>query len=171
MFFIGLIIFFVLVSFLRAQSSRFDRSANNLVSSIGGVFIILALLYIFGMGLFGIALIALPWLMFSSFSSPNRQKDSFKFDYKFYSNAEDFFKQAGQQSSHSHYQHRSDPGRSEIPLADAARTLGVPITATEAQVKSAYRKLMQQHHPDKGGDIKMATKINLAKDAFLKKFK
>jgi DnaJ-class molecular chaperone len=30
--------------------------------------------------------------------------------------------------------------------------LGVPGNATEGQIKSAWRVLAQQHHPDKGGD-------------------
>ena len=34
-------------------------------------------------------------------------------------------------------------------LADAYEVLGVPATATDAEVKKAYRRLMNQHHPDK----------------------
>ena len=32
------------------------------------------------------------------------------------------------------------------------QTLGVDKTATQAEIKKAYRKLTMQHHPDKGGD-------------------
>jgi DnaJ like chaperone protein len=42
------------------------------------------------------------------------------------------------------------PARSrESSLADAYRTLGVAPTASDADVKTAYRRLMNQHHPDK----------------------
>lgn len=34
-------------------------------------------------------------------------------------------------------------------LADAYRALGLKETATDAEVKRAYRRLMNQHHPDK----------------------
>ena len=32
------------------------------------------------------------------------------------------------------------------------QTLGVDKTATQSEIKKAYRKLTMQHHPDKGGD-------------------
>lgn len=34
-------------------------------------------------------------------------------------------------------------------LEDAYQIIGVPASASDAEVKKAYRKLMQQHHPDK----------------------
>ena len=34
-------------------------------------------------------------------------------------------------------------------LAEAYEILGVPRTATDAEVKRAYRKLMSENHPDK----------------------
>jgi len=39
--------------------------------------------------------------------------------------------------------------RPESTLQDAYGVLGVPATATTADIKKAYRKLMNQHHPDK----------------------
>ncbi len=45
------------------------------------------------------------------------------------------------------------PGRHARPgaiaLQDAYRILGVPTSASDDQVKRAYRRLMNQHHPDK----------------------
>ena len=35
---------------------------------------------------------------------------------------------------------------------EAAELLGVPVGASVAQVRKAYRKLVLIHHPDKGGD-------------------
>lgn len=31
------------------------------------------------------------------------------------------------------------------------QTLGVPVCATEDEIRSAYRRLVLEHHPDKGG--------------------
>jgi len=39
------------------------------------------------------------------------------------------------------------------PMAkDYYQHLGLPRTASEAEIKTAYRKLAVEHHPDKNGD-------------------
>lgn len=43
-------------------------------------------------------------------------------------------------------------------------TLGVAETATDNEIKSAFRKLAAQHHPDKGGDANKFKEINEAYD-------
>lgn len=46
---------------------------------------------------------------------------------------------------------------------DYYKILGVPKTATEAEIKTAFRKLAHQHHPDKnGGDDKKFKEVNEA---------
>jgi len=40
--------------------------------------------------------------------------------------------------------------------------LGVPKTASEAEIKKAYRKMAHKHHPDKGGDKAQFQEINEA---------
>ena len=37
-------------------------------------------------------------------------------------------------------------------MRDPYQTLGVDKNATADDIKSAYRKLAKQHHPDLGGD-------------------
>lgn len=41
------------------------------------------------------------------------------------------------------------PARSQNSLGDAYAVLGVPTTASDTEVKKAYRRLISQHHPDK----------------------
>jgi hypothetical protein len=42
------------------------------------------------------------------------------------------------------------------------QTLGVDRNSTPEDIKRAYRKLANQHHPDKGGDTAMFQKIQTA---------
>ena len=44
-------------------------------------------------------------------------------------------------------------------------TLGVAETASQEEIKKAYRKLANQHHPDKGGDTNKFQQIQAAYDA------
>lgn len=43
-------------------------------------------------------------------------------------------------------------------------TLGVPKNATQEEIKRAYKKLVMQHHPDRGGDHTKFTEITAAYD-------
>lgn len=52
------------------------------------------------------------------------------------------------QRSHSHTHARPRPSKDQS-LQDAYGVLGVASSATPAEIKKAYRKLMNQHHPDK----------------------
>jgi molecular chaperone DnaJ len=46
--------------------------------------------------------------------------------------------------------------------SDHYATLGVPPGATTAEIKSAYRALVKQHHPDAGGDQSTILALNAA---------
>jgi hypothetical protein len=48
-------------------------------------------------------------------------------------------------------------------MADPYEVLGVPEHADEAQVRSAYRELLMEHHPDQGGSTERFMQI---KDAY-----
>jgi DnaJ-class molecular chaperone len=49
-------------------------------------------------------------------------------------------------------------------MTDHYATLGVARTATQDEIKRAFRKLASQHHPDKGGDTAKFQEIQAAYD-------
>lgn len=49
-------------------------------------------------------------------------------------------------------------------MTDHYNILGVDRNASQEEIKKAYRKLAQKHHPDKGGDVEMFKKISASYD-------
>lgn len=50
-------------------------------------------------------------------------------------------------------------------MTDPYSILGVNKNATDSEIKSAYRKLAKEHHPDRGGDGERFAQINAAYDS------
>ncbi|MDF1653820.1 MAG: co-chaperone DjlA [Coxiellaceae bacterium] len=57
------------------------------------------------------------------------------------------YQQGGQQSNQNYQQYQR--AQSFSRLDEAYKVIGVPKTATDAEVKKAYRKLMSENHPDR----------------------
>ena len=60
---------------------------------------------------------------------------------------------------------RSEP----ISEADARAVLGVGPSASEAEVRTAWKRAMARAHPDQGGTEGLATRVNAARDRLLRK--
>lgn len=56
-----------------------------------------------------------------------------------------------------------------INEAEALAILELPADASVADIKAAHRRQMSRHHPDRGGTVEQAKRINQAKDLLLAK--
>jgi DnaJ-domain-containing protein 1 len=58
--------------------------------------------------------------------------------------------------------------RARSAREEALAVLGLRDSATEWQIKSAYRRLAAEHHPDRGGDVTTMQQINQAYSLLMK---
>lgn len=59
-------------------------------------------------------------------------------------------------------------GGIELDRQQAREVLGVPATASKAEIVKAHKRIMQKLHPDRGGSDFLAQQINKAKEVLLK---
>jgi DnaJ homolog subfamily C member 19 len=55
----------------------------------------------------------------------------------------------------------------KMPLEDARRLLGVDENATLADIRAAHKRLIQKVHPDSGGSVELANRVNVARDTLV----
>jgi DnaJ domain len=63
---------------------------------------------------------------------------------------------------------QNSPGGRDVTLDEARAVLGVSETATKAEIRAAYTRLMRRAHPDHGGSTGLAAQLNAARDKLLK---
>ncbi|WP_274424162.1 DnaJ domain-containing protein [Chelativorans sp. YIM 93263] len=62
---------------------------------------------------------------------------------------------------------RSPPASGAMSKEEAYEILGLEAGASAADIRQAHRRLMQRLHPDMGGSVFLATRINEARDVLL----
>jgi DnaJ domain len=65
-------------------------------------------------------------------------------------------------------QKKNSPDTAKIDQAEALAILGLKSGATADEIRSAHRRLIEQLHPDRGGNDYLAAKINRSRDILLK---
>jgi hypothetical protein len=60
-------------------------------------------------------------------------------------------------------------GSTKMSEAQARAILGVPPGASEADIRSAFRRCMARAHPDQGGSTEEAARISAARDTLLRR--
>lgn len=55
-----------------------------------------------------------------------------------------------------------------LSRAEAYEVLGLAPNASSGEIEAAYKRLIQQMHPDHGGSDWLAARINMARDILLK---
>lgn len=171
---LGFLVLIFLYLFVVLTRNTEKPARSSLVRSliIAGVFLlVLSLFSVVTVGVLFLLLFFIPFFFFPSTRPTTRfyskQNEAFQ----------DFFEEMRRQQQYQSnrqqgdYQHENQRSHRAAPkgmsVHEAATILGVSIDATAVQVKSAYRKLMLKHHPDKGGTAEYAAKLNIARDVMM----
>jgi hypothetical protein len=62
---------------------------------------------------------------------------------------------------------RKRQSRPAMPVEDARALLGVAPNATLADIRAAHRRLITRVHPDAGGSVELANRVNAARDTLV----
>jgi hypothetical protein len=74
---------------------------------------------------------------------------------------------SGNSSNHQSQDSYQPNSYSQLSTDEAYEVLGLPSSASKAEVIKAHKRLMQRLHPDRGGSDYLAAKINAAKDKLI----
>ncbi len=76
---------------------------------------------------------------------------------------------SGSENDRTARQQRSNapPSPGSMTRDEAFQVLGLPPTATLDEIRRAHRALMRVNHPDQGGSVWLAARINQARDLLL----
>jgi hypothetical protein len=66
---------------------------------------------------------------------------------------------------------RRSPPKVDIDEVSARALLGVSAGASRAEIRAAHRRMIIAAHPDRGGVMEDAARINAARDVLLRKLK
>ena len=83
-----------------------------------------------------------------------------------YNQARDQAKQRQKEAGNSHTKARTGSNKA---IVDPFKDLGVPESASDADIKKAWLKLIRASHPDAGGDLRKAAQYNAAYDEILRR--
>ena len=76
-----------------------------------------------------------------------------------------------QQNYHSYSDNNAhETGSGKMSVSEALQVLGLVGNPTSDEITQAYRKIMQQLHPDRGGNQYFAAKANAARETLLKQY-
>ena len=161
-----LIAFAVLIFLVLGLAAKtFGGSIKELFFAYKSLLKTVAFIGIFIAGLFFFPILIGLLLLWSAFSGSRITKSSWN-TFHFHTNFDpNSFKQQG-----FGFDENAPPFKHPGAMSseEAYRALELPQEASKDEVKRAHKRLMLKHHPDKGGDPKLAAKINQARDALLK---
>ena len=70
------------------------------------------------------------------------------------------------QNNFSRASHKFANG-TKMSKTEACEILGLDDNPTKEEVENAYKRIMSNYHPDKGGSSYLASKINAARDLLI----
>lgn len=65
------------------------------------------------------------------------------------------------------WRRRRAPSGPAMPVDEARRLLGVRDDASLVEIRDAHRRLISRVHPDAGGSVELAHRVNLARDTLV----
>lgn len=148
---------FVLWSWLKTNYAKFGRSFAVKAFIVGIAILLITLAAIGRVHWVGAALASL--LAVIRFSLPMLIR-SLPFLQRFMQNQANS-SQGSQQNQNNQY---TD---TDISIEQAFAILGLEAGASNEEIVTAHRRLIQKLHPDRGGNEFLATQLNLAKDKLL----